>query len=416
LVKLQVFKAKGAAPERRDVIVWQWRGAAPDAVEGQMEFIAAMGGHLWSVLTYAVPFLFLLGVVVFIHELGHFLVGRWCGVRVLTFSLGFGRELFGFYDKHGTRWKISALPLGGYVKFYGDMNVASAPDMEAVRQMSAEEQRESFPLKPIWQRALIVVAGPVANFLLAIVLFAGLVMFAGRNVNDPYIGAVVPGSAGEAAGFRAGDKILRINDRDVVTFEDIQRLVNPNAGVEVAVRILRDGQESVIRVTPRMDERKERLGVVRIGLIGLRASADPAHRHREYYGPVRALAHGAGETWFVIYRTMDYLGKLVTGREYADQLSGLPRVVQASGEVTKSGGLTALLALTALMSVSIGLLNLFPIPMLDGGHLMFYAYEAIRRKPASEMAMEMSFRVGFGLVIALMLLATWNDIKHFVSL
>jgi regulator of sigma E protease len=388
----------------------------PDAVEGQMEFFSAIGGNIWLVLTYALPFLFLLGVVVFIHEMGHFLVGRWCGVRVLTFSIGFGRELFGFNDKHGTRWKISALPLGGYVKFYGDMNVASAPDMEAVRQMSEAERRESFPLKAIWQRALIVVAGPVANFILSILLFGGLAMFAGRNINDPYIGAVVAGSAGEAAGFQAGDKILRINDRSVATFEDIQRLVNPNAGVEVAVGILRNGTESVIRVTPRMEERRERLGVSRVGLIGLRASADPAHRHVEHYGPLQALGHGVGETWFVIYRTMDYIGKLFTGREYADQLSGLPRVVQASGEITKAGGLTGLLALTALMSVSIGLLNLFPIPMLDGGHLVFYAYEAIRRKPASEAVMEMSFRVGFAMVIALMVLATWNDFKHFVSL
>ncbi|MGL4241832.1 MAG: M50 family metallopeptidase [Beijerinckiaceae bacterium] len=381
-----------------------------------MDVISAMGGNLWAVLSYALPFLFLLGVVVFIHELGHFLVGRWCGVRVLTFSIGFGKELFGFYDRHGTRWKISALPLGGYVKFYGDMNVASAPDMEAVRQMSETERRESFPLKPVWQRALIVAAGPVANFLLAILLFAGLSMTVGRNVNDPYVGAVMPASAGEAAGFRAGDKIIMINDRQVATFEDIQRLVNPNAGVEVAVKILRDGQESVIRVTPRLEERRERLGITRVGLIGLRVSADPAHRHREVYGPVRAIGYGVGETWFVIERTMDYVVKLFTGREYADQLSGLPRVVQASGEITKSGGFSALLALTALMSVSIGLLNLFPIPMLDGGHLVFYAYEAIRRKPASETAMEMSFRLGFAIVIALMLLATWNDIKHFVSL
>jgi regulator of sigma E protease len=381
-----------------------------------MDFLSAMGGNVWWVLTYILPFLFLLGLVVFIHEMGHFLVGRWCGVRVITFSLGFGRELFGFNDKHGTRWKVSALPLGGYVKFHGDMNVASAPDMEAVRQMSEAEQRESFPLKPVWQRALIVVAGPVANFLLAILLFAGLAMVMGRNINDPFVGEVVPGSAGEAAGFKAGDKILRIDDRNVATFEDIQRLVSPNPGVEVAVRILREGQESLIRVVPRMDERRERLGITRIGLIGLRASPDPAHRHVEHLGPLQAIAHGAGESWFVIYRTMDYLGKLFTGREYADQLSGLPRVIQASGEVTKSGGLTGLLALTALMSVSIGLLNLFPIPMLDGGHLVFYAYEAIRRKPASEAVMEMSFRVGFGLVIALMVFATWNDIKHFVSL
>jgi regulator of sigma E protease len=381
-----------------------------------MDFVSALGGNLWTALSYAAPFLFLLGIVVFIHELGHFLVGRWCGVRVLTFSVGFGRELFGFNDRHGTRWKISALPLGGYVKFYGDMNAASAPDMEAVRGMSEKERNESFPLKPVWQRALIVAAGPIANFLLAIVLLAGLGMTVGRYVNDPYVGSVIEGSAGEAAGFKANDKILTIDGKVVATFEDIQRLVAPNAGVETAVGIERNGERSVIRVTPRQDERRERLGVVRRGLIGLRPSQDPAHSHREIFGPLGAVKYGVEESYFFAERTVAYIGKLFAGREYADQLSGLPRVVQASGEVTKSAGFAGLLFLTAVMSVSIGLLNLFPIPVLDGGHLVFYAYEAIRRKPASEAAMEISFKLGFAAVIALMLVATWNDIKHFVSL
>jgi regulator of sigma E protease len=381
-----------------------------------MDFVSALGGNLWTVLSYVAPFLFLLGLVVFIHELGHFLVGRWCGVRVLTFSVGFGRELFGFNDRHGTRWKISALPLGGYVKFYGDMNAASAPDMEAVRGMSDKERSESFPLKPVWQRALIVAAGPMANFLLAIVLLAGIGMTVGRYVAEPYVGAVIEKSAGEAAGFKANDKILTIDGKPVTTFEDIQRLVSPNAGVETLVGVERGGELLFIKVTPRLDEQRERLGVVRRGLIGLRPSADPAHRRHEVFGPLGAVKYGVTESYFFAERTLAYVGKLFMGREYADQLSGLPRVVQASGEITKSAGFAGLLMLTAVMSVSIGLLNLFPIPILDGGHLVFYAYEAIRRKPASEAAMEMSFKLGFVAVIALMLVATWNDIKHFVSL
>ncbi len=381
-----------------------------------MDFISALGGNLWAVLSYAAPFLFLLGLVVFIHELGHFLVGRWCGVRVLTFSIGFGREIFGFNDRHGTRWKISVLPLGGYVKFYGDMNAASAPDTEALRGMSDKERSESFPLKPVWQRALIVAAGPIANFLLSIVLLAGVGMTAGKYVAEPYIGSVVAGSAGEAAGFQANDKVLTIDGKAVATFEDIQRLVSPNAGIETLVGIERGGERLFIKVTPRLDEKRERLGVVRRGLIGLRPSTNPAHVRHEVFGPLGAIRYGVTETYYFAERTLAYVGNLFMGREYADQLSGLPRVVQASGEVTKNAGFTGLLVLTAVMSVSIGLLNLFPIPILDGGHLMFYAYEAIRRKPVSEAAMEVGFKLGFAAVIALMLVATWNDIKHFVSL
>jgi regulator of sigma E protease len=381
-----------------------------------MDFLSAMGGNLWTALTYAVPFLFLLCVVVFIHELGHFLAGRWCGVKITAFSVGFGPELFGFVDRYGTRWKFSAVPLGGYVKFSGDLNVASAPDFDAANAMSDEEKRTSFPHKSVGQRAFIVAAGPLANFILSIALFAGLSMTYGKFTADPVIGTVLSGSVAERAGLLPGDRVLRIDGQFIPSFEALQRLVNASPDVRLSIVVDRKGQETIIAATPELMEIKSSLGISRIGRLGLTGSSDPAYLRTERYGPVDGLLHGVRETWYVVERTGSYLGKLVTGRESPDQLSGLPRIVQASGEVTKAGGFQSLLGLTALMSVSIGLLNLFPIPMLDGGHLMFYAYEWIRRRPLSERKQEMGYRVGFALVIVMMVFATWNDIKHFISL
>jgi regulator of sigma E protease len=381
-----------------------------------MDFVSTPGLSLWSVLSYALPFLFLLCLVVFIHELGHFLAGRWCGVKVQSFSVGFGPEIIGFNDKHGTRWKFSAIPLGGYVKFFGDLNVASSPDFEGANQMSEAEKKVSFPHKSVGQRALIVAAGPIANFLLAITIFAGIAMTYGRIVIDPVVGTIVQGSVAERAGFLAGDKVLRINGAEIGSFEALQRFVSSSPEVPLSIVVQRAGTEMTLSATPELKEIKSRLGVARIGRLGIGANPDTVGVRTETFGPIKALAHGVGETWHVVERTMSYIGKLLIGRESADQLSGLPRIVQASGEVTQSGGFVGLLGLTALMSVSIGLLNLFPIPLLDGGHLMFYAYEWLRKRPLSERKQEIGFRIGFVLVISLMIFATWNDILHFVSL
>jgi len=381
-----------------------------------MDVITAMGGGLWAALSYALPFLFLLCVVVFIHELGHFLAGRWCGVDVKAFSIGFGPEIFGFFDRYGTRWRIAAIPLGGYVKFAGDLNVASSPDFQAANRMSDAEKSVSFPHKSVGQRAFIVAAGPIANFILAVVLFAGLSMTYGRLRIEPVVGAVQAGSAAEAAGFQPGDRLVSIDGEAVETFEQLVRRVSvsPDIGMDIVVE--RGGAPVKLRATPTLRETKTRLGIERAGRLGIEASRDPSYFRTERYGPVAALGYGMQECWFIVERTMSYLGRLIVGRESADQLSGVLRIGQASGEVTKSSGFQGLLWLTAVMSVSIGLLNLFPIPMLDGGHLLFYAYEWVRKRPISERKQEMGFRLGFALVIALMLFATWNDIKHFVSL
>jgi regulator of sigma E protease len=381
-----------------------------------MDLFSAIGGGLWAALSYALPFLFLLCVVVFIHELGHFLAGRWCGVAVRTFSVGFGPEIFGFVDRHGTRWRFSAIPLGGYVKFAGDLNVASSPDFEGAARMSEAEKRVSFPHKTVGQRAFIVAAGPIANFILAIVIFAGLAMAYGHVKRDPVVGAVQPGSAAERAGFLPGDRLISVDGAPVETFEQLVRRVSVNPDVALDIVVERDGARLTLRATPTLRETKTRLGIERAGRLGIESTSDPRYLRVEHYGPIGALGYGVRETWFVVERTMAYVGKLITGRESPDQLSGVLRIGQASGEVTKSGGFQGLMWLTAIMSVSIGLLNLFPIPMLDGGHLLFYAYEWVRKRPLSERKQEMGFRVGFALVIALMLFATWNDIKHFVSL
>jgi regulator of sigma E protease len=381
-----------------------------------MEFLTAMGASAWGVLSYAVPFLFVLCLIVFIHELGHFWAARYCGVKVKAFSIGFGPEIAGFNDRHGTRWKLSAIPLGGYVKFFGDMNAASAPDHAALDAMSEEERRVSFPHKPVGQRAFIVAAGPLANFVLAIILFAGIAFFAGRPVLDPYVGAVNPGSVAEKAGFEVGDRVKSIDGQPMDSFERMMRYVSVRPDVPLSIIVDRGGRDVVIAATPQLHESKTRLGVERRGLLGLRPSQDPAHSRLRSFGPIEAVGHGFSETWFVAERTLAYIGRLIIGQEKADQISGLPRTVQASGEIAKVGGFIALLGLAALMSVSIGLLNLFPIPLLDGGHLVFYAYEWMRKRPLPERTQEYGFRLGFALVIALMVFATWNDILHLLSL
>jgi regulator of sigma E protease len=381
-----------------------------------MEFLGALGGATGSLfLGYLVPFLFVLTVVVFIHELGHFLVGRWCGVGVTAFSIGFGPELVGWNDRHGTRWKISAIPLGGYVKFAGDVNSASVPDAETLARMTPAERAISFHHQSVAKRAAIVAAGPIANFLLAILVFAAIAFISGRYVLAPRIEAVQTGSAAERAGFQTGDLVQSINGRTISSFADMQRIISASAGDTLTVEVDRAGQPLALSAVPDVRETDTPFGKQRIGLLGLQGSKDPADVKRVTYGPIASLGVGVAETWYVVERTFDYLGKLIVGRESADQLSGPIRIAQVSGQVATMGGLAALISLVAVLSVSIGLINLFPIPLLDGGHLLFYAIEAARGRPLSERAQEIGFRIGLAIVVMLMLFATWNDIIHIGS-
>ena len=371
--------------------------------------IGAWGGWLTG---YVVPFLFVLTVVVFFHELGHFLVARWCGVRVLVFSVGFGPELFGFNDRHGTRWKVSAIPLGGYVKFFGDENAASVPDADTINQMSEAERRESFFYKRVGQRAAIVAAGPIANFLLAIVIFAAVFTFYGKQATPARVETVQPNSAAAAAGFQPSDLIVSINGRRIETFTDMQRLVSASAGQPLEIVVDRGGARTTLRATPTLTELKDNFGNVhRIGVLGITgARGEPVK-----VDPLTAVKLGVEETWFVVERTLSYLGGVIVGRESADQLGGPIRIAQVSGQVA-TAGFVALIHLAAVLSISIGLLNLFPIPLLDGGHLLFYAIEAARGRPLSDRAQEYGFRIGLAIVLLLMIFATFNDILHLASL
>jgi regulator of sigma E protease len=371
-------------------------------------------GNLWGggVIGSVLPFLFVLTIVVFFHELGHFLVARWCGVRVLTFSVGFGPEIVGFNDRHGTRWKLSAIPLGGYVKFFGDENAASVPDQTATAVMTESEKRESFHHQKVPSRAAIVAAGPIANFILAIVIFTAVFMVYGKQSTTARVDTIQPESAAAAAGFKPGDVVVDINGRRIANFADMQRIVGVSAGQTLDVTVDRTGNRVVLKATPALREIKDNFGNVhRLGVLGISRSNAPDEVRTEKVGPVDALILGADKTWFVVEQTMSYLGRMIAGRESADQLGGPIRIAQVSGQVATLG-FGPILDLAAVLSVSIGLLNLFPIPLLDGGHLLFYLIEAVRGRPLSEKAQEMGFRIGLAFVLMLMVFATFNDIMH----
>ena len=367
-----------------------------------------------AALGYIVPFLAVLTVVVFFHELGHFLVARWNGVKVDSFSIGFGPELLGFNDARGTRWRLSAIPLGGYVKFHGDSDVASMPDFESAGAMSDSEKSVSFMYKPVSQRAAIVAAGPIANFLLAIVIFSITFMTLGRPLTDPLVSKVQADSAAQEAGFEPGDVVVSVDGARIRSFTEIPPLVAPNPGRTMRFVINRDGRDIDLEVTPRLTMRTDRFGNRQeIGVIGLENDSKQANFRIERLGPVEAVGAAASETWFIVTRTLGYLGDVVTGFRSADQLGGPIRIAKISGDVATLG-IGALINLAAILSVSIGLLNLFPIPMLDGGHLVFYAFEALRGRPLSDGAQEVGFRIGLAIVLMLMVFATWNDVTQLV--
>jgi regulator of sigma E protease len=378
-------------------------------------FLNSFNALSHGLLGYIIPFLFVLTIVVFFHELGHFLVARWAGVKVLTFSLGFGPELFGFNDRHGTRWKVSAIPLGGYVKFFGDDSEASTPSSDALRTMTEEERKVSFHGKGVGARAAIVAAGPIANFLLAIVIFAALFTFFGKPSQTARVDSVQENSAAATAGFKSGDIVTAIDGSAIESFTDMQRIVSTRAGTPMVFTVKRGDTVVQLNGTPQLREIKDSFGNVhRVGVLGITRATGPGDTVTQPVNPATAVWLGVKETWFVVDRTVAYIGGIFTGRENADQVGGPIRIAQISGQVATIG-LSALIHLSAVLSVSIGLLNLFPVPLLDGGHLLFYAVEAIRGKPLSERSQELGFRVGLALVLMLMLFATYNDILHLAA-
>jgi regulator of sigma E protease len=359
-----------------------------------------------SGLLAIVAFLVVLTVLVFVHELGHYLVARRNGVRIEIFSIGFGPELFGWWDRAGTRWKFSAVPLGGYVKMFGDADAASMPG-QGLPMMTQEERNVSFHHKRLGQRAAIVAAGPVANFIFAIVLFAGLFMTVGQPFTPADVGSVKEGSAADHAGIKTGDLIVSLDGRTIDRFEDVQQIVRNSPGVTMDIVVRRDGQDIPLQVTPQLTELTDNFGNRhKLGILGITRSGGVEYVQQN---PLTAVWQATAETWNVSVGTLQAVGQMIIGARTTDELGGPIRIAQMSGEVA-SIGLAALVGFMAVLSINLGLINLFPVPVLDGGHLLFYAAEAIRGRPLGQRAQEYGFRIGLALVLTLMVFATWNDI------
>lgn len=357
---------------------------------------------------YVGAFLLLLGPLVFIHEFGHYIVGRWCGVKAEEFSVGFGREVAGFTDRRGTRWKFGWLPLGGYVKFAGDMNPASQPTAEWL-ELPAAERAQTFQAQPLWQRALIVAAGPAINLALAVLILGGFALAYGQSVTPPTIGRIQPGSAAAAAGLQPGDRIVRIGSTAVERFDDLAMYAVMRPGERVELDVVRDGRTSTVPLTIATVREGDRFGnEYRVGRVGIY----PAQRVWAPVSVAQAPIVGIRRTGEIIGMMVDTITQIVTGRRSLQELGGPLRIAQVSGE-RLSLGWPEFVTLMALISINLGFINLLPVPVLDGGHLMFYAVEAIRRRPASPQAMEWAFRGGLAAILALMIMVTINDLGAF---
>jgi regulator of sigma E protease len=355
-----------------------------------------------------IAFLAVIGPLVTVHELGHYWVARWCGVHSETFSIGFGRKIFGWRDKRGTEWKIGWLPLGGYVQFLGDRDAVSQPDSEWEKLPSAQRNR-SFPAQPVWKRAAIVSAGPLTNFLFAIVIVAAFAMAYGVPSNPPVIGQVMANSAAAKADLRAGDHIVSIDGRTMARFQDIPLAVEHGLGDPLTIKIKRDGASFDVSVTPKLVSEKDRFGnEFRRAMIGIGQGA-PRY---DAIGPFAAVGYASEQTWAIVRQAGEVLTQFLTGQRSVKDMGGPLQIAQQSGQMATMGPET-LIKFAALISINLGFINLLPLPMLDGGHLLFYAYEAVRRKPAAAEVQEWAFRFGFVALVSLMIVVTFNDLGRF---
>lgn len=362
---------------------------------------------------YIIVFLFVLSVLIFVHEWGHYWVARRAGVRIETFSIGFGPEIFGWTDAANTRWKIGAIPLGGYVKMFG-MDADDDESEGETLKISDEDKKVSFQYKTLAQRSAIVAAGPVVNFIFAIVVFAGLAMVEGTANPLAVVGKIFPGSAAEESGLKPGDRILRIDDQEIVLFEELREIIRRRGGVTVKLTLVRDGVELTVPATPKpvsddSDEGVDAGNRPKIGLLGVRPHLD--HVRYERQDPFTAIWVGTRQTAALSWNILKYVGDLISGNRGTDDLGGPLRIAQISGEMAQ-GGVSQLIFLMAMLSVNLGLINLFPIPMLDGGHLAFYLAEALRGRPLGPKVQEYGFRFGLVLVLILVVFVTWNDLVH----
>lgn len=393
-----------------------------------------MSGFLPNVAFYILPFLVVVGIVVTVHEFGHFLAAKALGTKIDQFSIGFGKAFAHWRDKSGVEWRLGWLPIGGFVRFAGDDNAASVPDqddLQALRRELVAREGEAalasyYHFKPLWQRSIISAAGPCANFLLSIAIFAALLMALGEPITTARIGTVFPNTPAARAGFQKNDIIVEADGKPVKSFEAVKEMVILRTGVPITFVVDRNGRQLVLNATPVRGNVPDAVGHVhRLGVLGV-AFADLPQDHKTIrYGPIGAVAGGVTRTFDVIQTTVFYIGRMITGRETADQISGPLGMAQISGDLAKqtadvskdavsfaiNAGLTVLL-LVANISVGIGFLNLLPIPVLDGGHLLFYAYEAVARRPLAAKVQAAGYRVGLALVLGLMLFATWNDLQR----
>ena len=363
-------------------------------------------------LNYIIPFLFLILVVVFIHEYGHFYFAKKFGVGVTDFSIGFGKEIFGWNDRSGTRWKICMIPLGGYVKFFGDRNVFSQADQEKIlKQYNKEDQDKLFVLKPLYQRVLIVFGGPLANFLLAILIFFSVYMFAGKDFTPAVINEVQKNSPAITAGLKVNDIIVSIDDNEVKSIMEVSKFIMMSTDDFINFTITRSGQNLTFRVKPNLVEGEDNLGnKIKKRMVGIKLGAYNNLVNHVKLGPVKALFYAVIEVYYVSISSLKYIGGMITGSGDSSQLGGPIRIAKISGQVAEFG-ILPFISLMAYISISLGLINLFPIPMLDGGHLMFYAIEKVLGRPLSQKVQEGFFRIGMFLLLSLMFFTTFNDLK-----
>ncbi len=361
-----------------------------------------------GLLLTVLAFFLVIGPLVFIHEMGHYLAGRWFGVKAEAFSIGFGRELAGWTDRRGTRWKLALLPLGGYVKFAGDMNPASQPTTEWL-SLSAAERQATFQAKPVWQRAIIVAAGPFVNFVLAILILAGFALAYGDARTPSVVGQAIPGTAAAAAGLRVGDRVTALGGREVETFEDMVRFVKIRAGERVRVDYVRGDVPQSVEAVIGTQVQEDRFGnSYKVGLLGIAPGAPVI----EPVGVLEAPIVAVNRTGQIVGMMVETIGQIISGRRSVKELGGPLSIAKVSGEQI-SLGTDAFVFLIALVSINLGFINLLPVPMLDGGHLLFYAIEAVRRRPVAPEAVEWAYRGGLVAVLALMLLVTFNDLGNF---
>lgn len=376
-----------------------------------MEIFSILTGFGGSAFQYVFGFISVLMVIVFVHEMGHFLVARWCNVRIDAFSIGFGKELWGFTDKQQTRWKICLIPLGGYVKFWGDSNEASFANKDKIlASMSEEDKKTYFEIKPLWQKAAVVVAGPVANFIFAVAIFAIFLMSIGQPFITPKVDDVLAGSAAEAAGIESGDIISQINGNEINSFTDLQKHIMFNPDKQVSIIVKRNGDSISLNLTPKPFKFNDKYGNEQtIGRMGVTHTSSADERQFRTLSFTDATSSAVGEVWFIIKQTLITIKDLFVGRGDIKQLGGPVKIAQTSGQLA-SEGILPLVRLAALLSVGIGLFNLFPIPMLDGGHLTFYLIEALIGRPLPARYMEYAMRLGVTLLLGFFIFVTVNDI------